>query len=172
MRELLLLQEVEFFFFTLTEDAGSFHHWQLLFVMRDQCFKSVLAPLLQNTVQVWSGESPDLRFYVQDLASGSGPALRKCSCVGDLPAQASGQALIRGCESTGSASRSVFSFYELLCHSLIRHSPSPSVFICSLQICQFLLSSPSGFASSLISSEGRESLRSLSPWQRRLFSSG
>lgn len=63
---------------------------------------------------------------------------QKRSYVGDLTAQASGQALIRGCESTGSASRSVFSFYTLLSHSLILLSPSP---LCLSAACRFVSSS-------------------------------
>lgn len=46
-----------------------------------------------------------------------------------------------------------FSFHTPPRHSLILHSSSP-LFICSLQICQFLPSSASGFAPSLKSSEG------------------
>lgn len=54
---------------------------------------------------------------------------QKCSCVRDLTAQASGQTLIRGSESTGSASRSV----------LPSIGPSPTLlFSTLLHLCVYL----------------------------------
>lgn len=85
---------------------------------------------------------------------------QKGSCIWDLTAQASGQALIRSSESSGSASCSVFP--SVYATPPLSRSPLffTSVFICSLQICRFLPSSASGFAPSLKPSEGDVSPRS------------
>lgn len=61
---------------------------------------------------------------------------QKGSCIWDLTAQASGQALIRGSESAGSATL-CFSFHTPLRHSLILHFSSPR---CLSAACRFVSS--------------------------------
>lgn len=121
---------------------------------------------------MWSGASPDLRFYGRDLVSGSRPALWKCSCVGDLAAQASGQALIRECESTGSASRSVFPPFinssATLLFSTLLH------LLCLSAACRFVSSStplPQDLLRPSFHQREKEASARLSPWQHWLFSS-
>lgn len=97
--------------------------WRMVF-----CFYTFMQEsLFLNVVWVWPGAS--LKVLCMGFSFGQRSCPQKCSRVRDLTAQASGQALIRSCESKSSASRSV----------LPSIGPSPTLlFSTLLHLCVYL----------------------------------